>query len=39
VPAGTHTLRAVAPGFQLKSQPLVVPGRPEDYEITLAPLP
>ena len=39
VAPGTHTMRAVAPGFQIKSQPLVVPGRPEDYEITLAPLP
>ncbi len=39
VPQGTHTLRAVASGFQPKTQSLVVPGRPEDYEITLAPLP
>jgi hypothetical protein len=39
VPTGAHTLRAVASGFQPKTQPLVVPGRPEDYEITLAPLP
>lgn len=39
VAPGTHTIRAVAPGFQMKSQPLVVPGRPEDYEVTLAPLP
>jgi hypothetical protein len=39
VPAGTQNLRAVAPGFQAKTQPLVVPGRQEDYEITLAPLP
>ncbi len=39
VPAGTQNLRAVATGFQAKTQPLVVPGRPEDYEITLAPLP
>jgi hypothetical protein len=39
VPPGTHTLRAVASGFQPKTQPLMVPGRPEDYEITLAPLP
>ncbi len=39
VPAGTQNLRAVASGFQAKTQPLVVPGRQEDYEITLAPLP
>jgi hypothetical protein len=39
VPAGSHNLRAGASGFQTKTQPLVVPGRPEDYEITLAPLP
>jgi Pvc16 N-terminal domain/Carboxypeptidase regulatory-like domain len=39
VPAGTQNLRAVAAGFQVKTQQLVVPGRPEDYEITLAPLP
>jgi hypothetical protein len=39
VPVGTQNLRAVATGFQVKTQPLVVPGRPEEYEITLAPLP
>lgn len=39
VPSGSHTLRAVATGFQITTQPLVVPGRSEDYEITLAPLP
>jgi len=39
VPTGSHTLRAAAMGYQIKSQSLVVPGRPEDYEITLAPLP
>jgi hypothetical protein len=39
VPSGTHTFRAVAVGFVSKTQPVVVPGRPEDYEITLAPLP
>src|SRR5262249_2351585 len=39
VPVGSHNLRAGASGFQTKTQPLVVPGRPEDYEITLAPLP
>jgi hypothetical protein len=35
---GAHQLRAVAAGFAVKSQPMTVPGRPEDYEITLAPL-
>jgi hypothetical protein len=39
VPAGAHSVRAVATGFQPRTQPLVVPGRPEDYDITLAPLP
>jgi len=39
VPTGTHTFRVVAVGFLPKTQPVVVPGRPEDYEITLAPLP
>lgn len=37
--AGTHTIRAVAVGFSMKTQPLVVPGRPEDYEVSLTPLP
>ncbi|HMG36482.1 MAG TPA: Pvc16 family protein [Blastocatellia bacterium] len=37
--AGTHTFRVVAVGFVPKTQSIVVPGRPEDYEITLAPLP
>jgi uncharacterized protein DUF4255/carboxypeptidase family protein len=39
VPVGTHTFRVVAVGFVPKTQSVVVPGRPEDYEITLAPLP
>jgi hypothetical protein len=38
VPSGAHSVRAVASGYQPKTQPLVVPGRPEEYEITLAPL-
>ncbi|HTQ86985.1 MAG TPA: Pvc16 family protein [Candidatus Solibacter sp.] len=38
VPAGAHTLRAIAAGYQPKTQPFVVPGRPEDYQITLTPL-
>jgi hypothetical protein len=38
VQPGAHTLRAVATGFAVKSQALTVPGSPEDYEITLAPL-
>lgn len=39
VPIGTHTIRAVAVGFTLRTQPLVVPGPPENYEISLTPLP
>ena len=39
VPVGTHTVQVRAVGFQPKTQSLVVPGRPEDYEITLTPLP
>jgi Pvc16 N-terminal domain/Carboxypeptidase regulatory-like domain len=38
VPAGTRTFRVVAVGFEPKTQSIVVPGRPEDYEITLIPL-
>jgi len=38
VQPGVHTLRAAATGFAVKSQPLKVPGVPEDYDITLAPL-
>jgi hypothetical protein len=38
VSVGTHTLRAVATGFEPRTQTLIVPGRPEDYEITLIPL-
>jgi hypothetical protein len=38
VPVGTHTIRAIAVGFEPKTQPLVVPGRSQDYEITLTPL-
>jgi len=38
VPAGPHTIRAVAVGFQPQTQPLTVPERPEDYVITLTPL-
>jgi hypothetical protein len=39
VAAGTHSIQVLATGFQSKTQPLVVPGRAEDYEITLTPLP
>ncbi len=39
VPPGAHTVRVVARGFQPKTQPLVVPGRPEDYVVELTPLP
>jgi hypothetical protein len=38
ISAGPHTLRAVAVGFQPGQQALTVPGAPEDYVITLAPL-
>jgi len=37
-PLGTHNIRVVAVGFQPKTQVLIVPGLPEDYEITLTPL-
>jgi len=39
VPAGPHEFRVTAVGFATKTQSVVVPGRPEDYEITLALLP
>jgi hypothetical protein len=39
VPTGAHTIRAAVVGFQPVTQPLVVPGRPEDYEVNLTPLP
>jgi hypothetical protein len=39
VPVGNHVIEALAIGFQPKTQPLVVPGRAEDYEIILTPLP
>jgi hypothetical protein len=38
VAPGAHTIRAVAPGFKSQTQPLTVPGSPEDYVITLTPL-
>jgi hypothetical protein len=38
VPVGTRTIHVVAVGFVPNTQTVVVPGRPEDYEITLAPL-
>lgn len=38
VPVGTRTIRVVAVGFEPKSQLIAVPGQPEDYEITLAPI-
>ncbi len=38
VPVGAHTIRAVAVGYKPQTQPLTVPGRPEDYVVTLAPL-
>ena len=38
VQAGSHTLRVVAVGFQPLTQPVVVPGLPENYQVTLTPL-
>lgn len=38
IPAGSHSLRVVASGFQPQTRTVVVPGRPEDYQITLTPL-
>lgn len=38
VPLGTHNIRVVATGFQPRTQPLTVPGKPEDYDVTLTPL-
>jgi len=38
VPEGAHNIRVVATGFQPKTQPLTVPGKPEDYDVTLTPL-
>lgn len=38
VPAGTHTIRAVATGFKPQTQSLTVPGLPNDSVITLVPL-
>jgi hypothetical protein len=39
VPPGTHTVRVVGQGFVPRTQPLVVPGRPEDHLVELTPLP
>jgi hypothetical protein len=39
VPVGNHVMEGLAIGFQPKTQPLVVPGRAEDYELILTPLP
>lgn len=39
VPVGTRNVQVLATGFQPKNQSVVVPGQPEDYEITLTPLP
>jgi hypothetical protein len=35
---GTHTIRVVAVGYKPQTQPLTVPGTPEDYVIQLSPL-
>jgi Pvc16 N-terminal domain/Carboxypeptidase regulatory-like domain len=39
VPEGSHTIRVVGRGFAPKTQPLVVPARPQDYLVELTPLP
>jgi hypothetical protein len=39
VPPGAHTVRVVARGFQVNTQPLAVPGRPEDYVVAMTPIP
>jgi hypothetical protein len=38
VPAGTHTIRAVAVGYKPLTQALTVPGTADEYVITLTPL-
>ena len=38
VPPGAHTMRAIAVGFQPQTQSVTVPGSPEDFVLTLAPL-
>ncbi|MCX8131154.1 MAG: Pvc16 family protein [Clostridia bacterium] len=38
VPPGMYTLRAVAMGFEVKTQKMFVPGKPDEYTITLKPL-
>lgn len=38
VPAGTHSIRATAAGFQTVEKPLDVPGKTEDYQITMTSL-
>ena len=38
IPTGPVSVRVVAVGFQPKTQVVIVPGRSEDYEITLTPL-
>lgn len=39
VPAGARTLRAVAVGFEPLTRAVTVPGPPEEFELTLNPLP
>lgn len=39
VPSGTHSLRAIAVGYQPGNKTLTVPGRPDDYAFILIPLP
>ncbi|HYX31386.1 MAG TPA: Pvc16 family protein [Pyrinomonadaceae bacterium] len=38
VASGTHTIRVVAAGFQVQTQPFKVPAQPQDYVVTLSPL-
>lgn len=39
VPPGGHMVRVIAAGFTEQTQPLVVPGTPDDYLVELTPLP
>jgi hypothetical protein len=36
---GLHQIRVVGRGFQPRTQPLIVPGQPQDYLVELTPLP
>jgi hypothetical protein len=39
VPPGGHMVRVIAAGFTEQTQPLVVPGTPDEYLVELTPLP